>query len=97
MFTLPASLGALPCIPRRPCRQCGHLFLVSLRFFVQHGLNFGLGIEPIDQPEAFFTVFDAAIEFFADGFGEAGDFAGSSCVHTFFLPQRRRGHGDGVR
>jgi len=45
-------------------------------------LDFGELVEPGDEGRAQFAVFKALVELFADGFGEAGDFAGAS-FHGF--------------
>jgi len=46
-------------------------------------LDFGQLVEPSDERGSGFAIFEALVELFADGFGQAGDFAGTS-FHGIF-------------
>ncbi len=39
------------------------------------GMDFGQGIEPLEEPGIRLLIEEALVELFADGLGEAGDFA----------------------
>lgn len=41
----------------------------------EHSLDFGLGVEPVEELFVFFAVIEAAIEFVAEVTGDLGDFA----------------------
>ncbi len=45
----------------------------------QDGLDFGEGVEPVEEGGAGFVVEEALVELVADGGGETGDFAGAGC------------------
>ena len=47
----------------------------------EEGLDFGEGIEPVEEGWGQFAVVEAVVELFADGVGEAGDFAGAGHRH----------------
>jgi hypothetical protein len=51
---------------------------VALEVFAQDGFDGGLVVEPLDEVGAKFAVFEAEVEFVANGFGEAGDFTGAA-------------------
>ena len=53
-------------------------------------LDFGQLVEPCDERGSEFAVFEALVELFADGFGEAGDFAGAS-FHRIFCHRDTEG------
>jgi len=63
----------------------------SAKFFSEDVLDFGQGVKPGEEFGAVRAVFEAVVDFVADGFGEAGDFAGSGFHRMSFLTTD--GHG----
>ena len=49
----------------------------AAEFFAEDFLDFGQGVEPGEKFGAVGAVFEAVIQFFADEFGQAGDFSDS--------------------
>ena len=65
----------------------------AIEVFEEDGFDVLEFMEPSEDFGGGFAIDEALVEFVADGFGEAGDFAGSGCIHRFFsLPQRHREH-----
>ena len=49
----------------------------AVEMFGEEGLDFGEGVEPLDEVHAGFAVVEALVELVAEGAGETGDFAGA--------------------
>ena len=67
---------------RSPMREVGFADGMAVEIVLKDGLNLGKAVQPFEKVGTGPAVFEAAVEFFADCFGETSDFA-VACVHNF--------------
>ena len=80
-----ASVGPIGVAAETPIGEVVFGEGASAEFFGEDALDFGQGVEPGEEFGAVGAVFEAMVEFIADGFGEAGDFSGAGFHGGEFL------------
>jgi len=75
-----ASVGPIDIAAVAPFREILLRDGASAEKFGEDALDFRQSVEPGKNLSAGLTVFETAVEFFADMFGQACDFSGSGCI-----------------